>query len=75
MLALKGNQSTLHDAVTLYLDKAINTGNLNNTFEFHETIDAGHSRIKVRRYWICNHIDWLDQHEQWKDLRSIGLAE
>ena len=31
VLALKGNQGTLHDDVTLYLNEAIHKGDLNNT--------------------------------------------
>jgi len=75
ILALKGNQGSLHDDVTLYLNEAINKGELNQAFDFHETIDAGHGRIEIRRYWLCNNVDWLDQHSQWRGLKSIGLAE
>ncbi|VAW59050.1 Mobile element protein [hydrothermal vent metagenome] len=75
VLALKGNQRNLHNDVTLYLDNAINKGNLNNTFDFHETIGADHGRIEIRRYWICNDINRLDQDREWQGLKSIGLAE
>jgi len=75
ILALKGNQGTLHDDVTLYLNGAINKGDLTTAFDFHETIDADHGRIEIRRYWVCNDVGWLDQHDQWCGLKSIGLAE
>lgn len=75
VLALKGNQGTLHDDVTLYLDHTINKGNLDQTFDFHETLDADHGRIEIRRYWICDNIDWLEQRKNWSGLKSIGVAE
>jgi len=75
ILALKGNQGTLHDDVTLYLNEAINKGDLTSAFDFHETLDADHGRIEIRRYWVCNDVDWLDQYDQRCGLKSIGLAE
>ncbi len=72
VLALKGNQGTLHDDVTLYLDNAINKDSLDHTLDFHETIDAGHGRIEIRRYRICDSIDWLDQRKNWSGLKGIG---
>ncbi len=74
VLALKGNQGSLHDDVTSYLNDTINEGKLNDKFDFHETIDADHGRVELRRYWICNDIEWLDQYAQWSGLRSIRLA-
>ncbi len=41
----------------------------------HVTMDADHGRIEIRRYWISNDVAWLDQHDQWFGLKSIGLAE
>jgi predicted transposase YbfD/YdcC len=75
VLALKGNQGMLHDDVRLYLDSAINKGDLDKSFDFHETTDTGHGRIEVRRYWISHDVSWLEQHDQWSGLKSIGLAE
>ena len=75
VLALKGNQGALHDDVSLYLNEAINKGELKNAFDYHESTNADHGRIEIRRYWICNDVDWLDQHGQWSGLNSIGLAE
>ncbi len=53
----------------------LSEGKLNDKFDFHETIDADHGRVELRRYWICNDVEWLDQYAQWSGLRSIGLAE
>ena len=75
VFALKGNQGALHDDVTLYLDSAINKDSLDHTLDFHETTDAGHGRIEIRRYWICDSIEWLDQRKNWCGLKSIGVAE
>ncbi len=75
VLALKGNQGILHNDVMSYLNNAINKGDLGSSFDFHETTDADHGRIEIRRYQISNDVTWLDQHENWFGLKSIGLAE
>lgn len=36
--------------------------------------DKGHGGIEVRKYYLVEDIDWLPMKENWKGLRSIGMA-
>src|SRR5207248_9151823 len=42
---------------------------------FHETLDADHGRIEIRRYWTVDRLDWLEDKAQWKGLNLIGMVE
>jgi len=55
VLALKGNQSTLHDDVKSFLEDA----ELAKTCAVHKTTDAGHGRIEERECRATDAIDWL----------------
>lgn len=74
VIALKGNQGTLHADVTYFLENEIKKQKPKG-FDFYEALDGDHGRIESRRYWITNNIDWIDQKEKWKGLASIGLVE
>jgi predicted transposase YbfD/YdcC len=74
VLALKGNQETLHDAVIDYVN-----GHLDNDFadvaaRRHEETDRGHGREEHRCYIQMPLPEGLRGAEQWKGLRSIGMA-
>ncbi|MCB1810522.1 MAG: ISAs1 family transposase [Candidatus Competibacteraceae bacterium] len=75
VLSLKGNQGQLHEDVKQYLDQAIDQARSDWGGERHETIDKGHGRVEVRRYWITEAIDWLEDKARWCGLRSIGAVE
>jgi predicted transposase YbfD/YdcC len=66
VLALKGNQGTLHDDVRTYLEDpaaSVTTAK--------PSIDAGHGRIETRTATVCSAIGWLDAHH-WPGLAAIG---
>lgn len=54
VLALKGNQPTLHGEVVRYFDDPA-TGGLQNI----EIIDKDHGRIETRHYSVSHDVDWL----------------
>jgi predicted transposase YbfD/YdcC len=68
ILALKGNQSNLHEDVARFFEDNV----LSSACATHKTIDAGHGRIEERFIRVIDARDWLcAMHQQWKDLRSI----
>jgi predicted transposase YbfD/YdcC len=69
VLALKGNQSTLHDDVALFFEQ-VPVG-YEKTLCYNEDIDAGHGRIESREVWVCNNIDWLTKEHDFPHLASI----
>jgi predicted transposase YbfD/YdcC len=52
VLALKGNQGTLHREVQALFARAHATKFQDIAADFHETVNGGHGRIEVRRHWI-----------------------
>jgi predicted transposase YbfD/YdcC len=75
VLALKGNQGSLHEDVKLYLDTEYNKTKSSIPHASYETIEKDHGRIETRRYWVTENIDWLDNRIKWEGLKSIGMVE
>jgi len=75
VLGLKGNQSSLHEAVEDYFTTAQAAGFKQVKHSYLEEIDKGHGRLETRRYWITEDLCTLSQTERWKGLRSIGMVE
>ena len=66
-LPVKGNQGTMHDDVTMFLnDPAREAG------ETHETVDADHGRIETRVAEVSTDIAWLQESHKWPGLAAIG---
>jgi predicted transposase YbfD/YdcC len=72
LLALKGNQSQLHDDVKLSFEKPPKI----SKYASYEEIDGGHGRVEIRNCKVTKDIGWLqERHPQWKGLRSIVEIE
>lgn len=70
LLALKGNQSSLHDDVRLHFEAP--SPQTFSRMEQAETLDKGHGRIDVRHCRVSTDIDWLkERHPEWTNLNSI----
>lgn len=75
ILALKKNQETLHDDVELFFDSIIkNEINYISVSKF-TTKEKDHGRIETRKYYLVNDISWLDNKENWENIKSIGTVE
>jgi predicted transposase YbfD/YdcC len=68
VLALKGNQGTLHDDVQLFLDDPAHAPELSVS----RAIDGDHGRIEMRESSLCTKIDWLQKQHHWPGLAAIG---
>ena len=75
MLALKGNQSTLHEEVASFPEDAQANDFEGVTHDYLETTTRAHGRVETRRYWISEEIDWLTHCPAWEDLRSVAMVE
>lgn len=66
VFALKGNQGTLHDDVSLFL----------NDPEIacvpHTTTDGDHGGIEIRTSMVSTDIDWFQKDHNWLGLQAIG---
>jgi predicted transposase YbfD/YdcC len=75
VLAVKGNQGQLHEAVVDFFDTAQRAHFQGVPFDYHEETESGHGRIEVRRYWTTPVLTTLPHPSAWAGLKIIGLAE
>jgi len=86
VLALKGNQETVHEEVKTYLDAALrerttarplgaklSPGAAN--LAVGQTVEKDHGRIETRRYYQSAELDWFADRAKWAGLQSVGLVE
>jgi predicted transposase YbfD/YdcC len=74
VLALKGNQETLHKAVIDYIDEESKNDFANAQARRHTTKEKGHGREEIRSYIQMPVPETLRELELWKGLKSIGTA-
>ena len=74
VLALKGNQEKLHDAVIAYIDKQMENDFADAQARRHITKETGHGRKEIRSYIQMPVPKDLEQLDLWKGLKSIGMA-
>jgi len=74
VLALKGNQGTLHDAVIDYIEKESRDDFVKAKARRHITEETGHGRKETRSYLQMPVPDTLRELELWKGLQSIGVV-
>lgn len=69
VLALKGNQGTLHDDVRRFLDDTETPKT-----RASET-DKGHGRIEIRTASLSTDIAWLQEFHDWPGLKAVGRID
>lgn len=74
VLALKGNQATLHNAVIEYVDEQMQTDFANVNARQHVTKETGHGREETRHYVQMPAPKTLPGFGRWKGLLTIGIA-
>src|SRR5665213_3696651 len=74
VLALKGNQETLHQAVIEHIDKQSENDFADAHARRHTTKETGHGREEIRSYIQMPVPDDLEQLHLWKGLKTIGMA-
>jgi predicted transposase YbfD/YdcC len=75
VLALKGNQETLHQAVIDHIDEQSKNDFANVKARRHQTRETGHGREEARSYIQMPVPKGLPQLGLWKGLKSIGRVE
>jgi len=74
VLALKGNQETLHQEVIDYIDQQSKNDFVDAQARRHITQEKGHGREETRSYMQMPVPETLRQLELWKGLQSIGVV-
>jgi len=86
VLALKGNQETVHEEVKAFLDQVleerktprpagVKPSKAAALLATLQTIEKDHVRIETRTYYQSALIDWFADKGQWEGLKSVGLVE
>ncbi len=75
VLALKGNQSKLAEAVEEMFINADAADYAGWPMDFHETTERGHGRVESRRYWTLTAVEKLPQAGEWVELNTIGMVQ
>ncbi len=86
VLALKGNQETLHREVREFLDAAVAESKswkppgapasaLVEKLAGKKTVEKDHGRIETREYYQSAHLGWLAGLAQWEGLQTVGMVE
>jgi len=74
VLAVKGNQPTLHDGIIEFFDEQLEADFADVNVSRHETNERGHGREETRHYFVCPVPDDLPDATRWPKLKSIGVA-
>ena len=72
LLAVKGNQPTLHNAV---IEHFADVDNTSAPFASFETHDHGHGRDEIRRVSISHAVDKIESAERWRNLSTLIRIE
>jgi len=75
VLALKGNQPTLEQAVAHFLVTGPQADEHRTKCDYYEHSERGHGRVETRCYWITDHMDAVLDAAAWPGLQSIGMVE
>jgi predicted transposase YbfD/YdcC len=78
VLALKGNQGTLHRDVQEMFALAQASHFEHVAHDAYQTTEKNHGRIETRRHWTISEpelIAYLDPDGAWAGLQSIGMVE
>lgn len=71
VIALKGNQGTLHAEADNFFKQAKEVGYEDADCKISSSCEKGHGRIEERVVAVTNQLGWLECKANWKDLKSL----
>lgn len=86
VLALKGNQETVHEEVKTFLDELVAEQSASRPrgakpsaaaakLGVLETVEKDHGRLETRCYYQSGELDWFADRPKWEGLRSVGMVQ
>jgi len=75
VLALKGNQPTVQQAVESFFMTGPEADAHRTTCDYYQHSERGHGRVETRCYWITDEIAAVLGPLAWPGLQSIGMVE
>jgi len=74
-IAVKGNQGNLYNSIIDFFTTAYDNSFQGVQYQYEETLDKGHGRVEVRRYWISDDLDSIYKPERWAKFSAVGMVE
>jgi predicted transposase YbfD/YdcC len=74
VLAVKGNQPTLHQGIEKFFDDSLEDNFARTKVRRYQTEEKGHGREEERYYYICPVPEDLPDRSRWAHLKAIGIA-
>ena len=71
VIALKGNQGTLHAEAINFFTQAREVGYENTDCLLGKTVDKGHGRIETREVVVARDLEWLASQKEWSKLTTM----
>jgi predicted transposase YbfD/YdcC len=75
VLALKGNQTSLHDDVALFVAEQKANGFKGTPISRSQTVDGDHGRIETRTTTVIEDVAWLQARHQWPGLKTVVVVD
>jgi predicted transposase YbfD/YdcC len=86
VLALKGNQATVHQEVKAFLDETNAEANAERPpgvapslaaarLVHKKVVEKDHGRLETREYFQSAELGWFADKDQWAGLQSVGMVE
>jgi predicted transposase YbfD/YdcC len=75
VLALKGNQGTLHEDVELFANEQKAKYFKDTTISQDKSVDGDHGRIETRRTTVFHDIGWLQERHNWPGLKAVVMVQ
>jgi predicted transposase YbfD/YdcC len=77
ILALKGNQGTLHQSVKTFFQEAERTQWANLDYSYSSATESGHHRIEHRQVWAVplSQVPTVPTHQKWSGLATLVMVK
>ncbi len=75
VLALKGNQTSLHEDVELFVAEQKAEGFRDTRISRHTSVDGDHGRIETRTTTVIEEVAWLQERHGWPGLKAVVMIE
>ena len=75
VLALKGNQGTLCEDVTIFVTEQKARDFRDTTISRDETVDGDHGRVETRTTTVIHDVGWLKKRHAWPGLAGVVIID
>jgi len=75
VLALKGNQRSLHDDIKLFATEQKARNFYQTRVSQHTSVEGDHGRIETRKCTVIHDVAWLQERHKWPGLRSVVIID